>query len=360
MRVTLHDIAQAANTSVSTVSRVLNGHPAISAENAARIRQAAKDLEYRRRQSHGRPGPGQVLAKKKIALMSLGMDRSLVAIPVVTAALHGAEAALSAAGASVLLAHVPELDRVPPSLEGADLDGAILFGPMQGDDVAKAHGKVLDRLRRLPSVWVLGRPTGCWGDSVGSSDSATGAMAAEYLAARGHRHLAFVNPKPNHLLFSRREDGFVAAARRHGAEVRHFSNSPPEGWTLPLQAPDRTEVVQRLVDNLLATEPRPTAIFAAADSVAALVYRALAIRELQPGRDISIISANNDYALIAALHPHLTTFDIHAEKLGHLAVRQLALRMADPEPQPCVEVTIEATLVDGESVETLSSEETCS
>ena len=65
--------------------------------------------------------------------------------------------------------------------------------------------------------------------------------------------------------------------------------------------------------------------------VAALVYRALAVRGLTVGRDIGVISGNNDEALIMGLCPHLTTFDIHPFELGKLAVRQLALRMAGPK-----------------------------
>ena len=73
------------------------------------------------------------------------------------------------------------------------------------------------------------------------------------------------------------------------------------------------------------------------------------------GRDISVISGNNDAALIASLHPHLTTFDVHAYEIGRLAVRQLALRMAYPGPQAESELMVPATLVEGESVATLPS-----
>jgi LacI family transcriptional regulator len=109
-------------------------------------------------------------------------------------------------------------------------------------------------------------------------------------------------------------------------------------------------MVQTLIDELLAAQPRPTAIFAAADSVAVLVYRALAVRELRVGRDMSVISGNNDAPLIAGLHPHLTTFDVHAHEMGRLAVRQLAMRMSYPGQLPASELICDPTLVEGESV----------
>ena len=135
-----------------------------------------------------------------------------------------------------------------------------------------------------------------------------------------------------------------------GVEVRSFCEAPKSGWHLPLPAPQTVEAVQGLVDALIACKPRPTAIFAAADSIAALVYRALAVRQLRVGRDISVISANNDDSVIAGLHPHLTTFDVQAHEIGRLAVQQLAMRMAHPSDLPACELLIAPKLVEGESV----------
>ncbi len=356
MRVTLQDVASAVDMSVSTVSRALNSHPAISPASTSKVRRVAAKMNYQRPQSHRyRVDAVSPLTKKNIAVVPLGMDRSLVALPAVASSLAGVEAALSQAGANVLLGHVPDLQFTPPNLKNNTLDGVILAGASQGDRIARASSPLLDRLRQLPSVWVLCRPVGCCGDAVVSNDFATGSMAAEYLIAQGHRRLAFVNPKPDHLLFMRREDGFVATARRLGAEVQSFCESPPEGWQLPLKPPLHVEAVQKLVDDLLAASPRPTAVFAAADSVATLVYRALSVRKLRVGRDMSIISGNNDYSLIAGLHPNLTTFDIHAHELGRLAVRQLAMRMAERDQRPDTELMIEPTLVEGGSVVTIDS-----
>jgi LacI family transcriptional regulator len=352
MQRTLREIAAAASVSISTASRALNGHPAISEETVTRVRQAAEDLRYERRRTHGRPDARRRLVDARIGVFSLGMDRSLIALPVIAAAIGGAEQALSGAGASVQLAHVPNVKDPPTSLLRQRLDGVILTGAMQGALLGGVYCSLIDRLRALPTVWVLGRPAGCWGDAVASNDYLTGELAAEYLVARGHRLLAFVNPKPDQLLFRRREDGFVASARRLGAEVRCFCESPVAHWELPLPAPLGVELVQDLVDRLIASRPRPTAILAAADSVAVLVYRALAVRELRVGRDLSVISGNNDAPLIAGLHPHLTTFDVHAHDLGRLAVRQLAARMSDPSAGdlPDGELLVAPTLVEAGSV----------
>jgi LacI family transcriptional regulator len=283
-------------------------------------------------------------------MVTLGVDRSMLVLPVIANAVNGVEAALSEAGAEFRLIHVPDPTDVPASLTNLSLDGVILLGPLQGRLLADTHSKLLDRLQELPGVWLNGRPEGCQGDAVVANEWAIGCAAAEYLVAHGHRRLAIINPKPDHLLFTCREDGLLGRARRLGAEVRCFCDTPPGGWELPLTPPMHVEAVQRLVDRLLADDPRPTAVFAVADSVAVLVYRALTVRKVEVAAEISVISANNDEALIAGLHPRLTTFDVHAESMGRTAVRHLATRILGGRDDTELEITIPATRVERESV----------
>lgn len=350
MRATLQQIATAAQVSISTASRALNGHPAISTATIDLVRQAAEGLQYKRRRSHRRMDVRLSLAGARIGILSLGMDRSLLTLPVIASAISGAEASLAEAGAIAQLVQIPDPRKPPPGLVPRHLDGAVLLGALQGTMVADAAASGMAGVRELPSVWVVGRPAGCWGDAVVSADYSTGSRAAHYLVERGHKRLAFINPKPDHILFLRREDGFVAACRRLGVEVLCLSKADPLSASLPTPVPTNVQLMQELVDQLLACRPRPTAIMAAADSVATLVYRACAVRGLRVGEDISVISGNNDAALVAGLHPHLTTFDVHAYRLGQLAVRQLALRLSHPGPHPETEQMLEPTLHEGDSV----------
>ncbi|QDU60251.1 Ribose operon repressor [Planctomycetes bacterium Pan216] len=352
MKVTLRDIAEAADVSISTVSRVLKGDPVISTDRASLIRGIATRMNYR-----GRDGAKstvalaqQTLCGRSVGLVTLGMDRSLLSLPTVALALNGAEAALSQAGANVLLCHVPDLEQHASSLERQSLDGVVLMGALQGNRIATARSALLDRLRQTATVWIVGKPQDCWGDVVMSDSVAVGTRAAEYLIERGHTRLGFVNPKPDHLQFRQRETGFLAAAARAGVRVERFCEDPPGGWSLPLRPPTDVDAVERLVDQMLRSRVRPTGLLAAADSVATLTYRALAARDLVVGRDISVISANNDTAWIAGLHPRLTTFDVHAERIGRLAVHQLAFRMSDPGAPGEVQLLVEPTLVEGNSV----------
>ena len=361
MRVTLKQVACQAELSMSTASRALNGHPSVGPEVVAKVRRIAGELSYQPVRSHRRAtAASSLLAGREIAIVSLGLDRSLVAMPVISAGFHGAEDALTQAGAEVQFFHMPDLAQLPRDLRLDRLDGLILTGAMVNQFGEAADTPAIKQLQKLPAIWIFGQPPGAWGDAVVADDFALGVGAAEQLVARGHRQLAFLNHVPDNLLFARREDGFYAAARRLGAEVRSYCQAPPSGWPLPLQAPTSVfDTVQALTDELLASDPRPTAVFTSADSVAALVYCALGVRGLRVGQDISVIGGNNTPGLLAVPYPHLATFDIHARKIGALAVQQLAQLMAERGPQQfnhkpaqgiASQLVVKPTYVPGESV----------
>ena len=113
---------------------------------------------------------------------------------------------------------------------------------------------------------------------------------------------------------------------------------PGGGWEIPLEVPENVDAIEGSIDQLLHSRDRPTGVFAAADTIAVLAYRALAAQGLVVGKDISIVSGNNDAALIAGLHPALTTCDISAASIGEQAVRQLEMRLRTNHDLPVTEI----------------------
>ena len=350
MTATIHQVASRAKVSASTASRALRDHPRISAECVVRVKRAAASLNYRplRRRRSNFAGE-RPLAGKTIGLVLLGMDRSLSTVPVVADAIHGVESALTDGGAWTLLADLPDLTNAPAMLGNRQIDALLLKGANQGDMARQIAEVVLQRFKNLPCAWFMGRPRGCIGDMVSSDDITVGRLAAEHLVSKGHRRLAVINAKPDHVIWMRREDGFMTAARRAGLEPQVFADLSAVDATAPLRPVTEVAVVQKLIDEMLASRPRPTAVFTLVDSVATLAYRALAVRGLRVGQDISVISANYEPSIISGLYPALTTIDVRAREIGRRAVDQLAWRMKHREA-PTAEVLIEPSLVTGESV----------
>src|SRR6476660_8775173 len=111
MSITIREVAKAANVSVGTVSRVLNNHPTVSPENAERVLRVIEELQYKPLRARGPETEAGPLYDRNVALLLLGMNRSLAALPCVADAIHGAEAALNEGGANLLLADLPLADR---------------------------------------------------------------------------------------------------------------------------------------------------------------------------------------------------------------------------------------------------------
>lgn len=345
---TILDVARKARVSAGTVSRVLNRHPSVDGAIVQRVRQAVEALEYSPRQRKASMAELYPLQNKNVLLLMLGMDRSLASLPVVASAMHGVEEAVGAARAHLLVADVPRADRVPEVLLRKRIDGVILKGALQGDLAARADPALMNALAELPTVWVLGRPRGCLGDVVQVNDTLVGHLAAEHLLSRGHRLLAYISPKPSQVSLMRRQASFTFFAQQGGAAVKAFLGDDRR-WSFPSPAVEHVELVQDLVDRLLKERQRPTAIFAPDDSVGAMVARALAARRVQIGREISLMSCNNDRSLLMGIHPSLTTIDVHAHEVGRRAVDQLAWRMTHREAT-VVDVGLEPVLVEGASV----------
>ena len=355
MQATVKDVAKEADVSVGTVSRVLSGEPNVAAETAQRVISAAQRLNYSRLRKRKSVPPDERLMRKNVALLLLGMDRSLATLPSVATGIHGTESALADAGANVMLADLPLVDRLPAALTRRQVHGVLAKGALQSQLIKKADPSLVKRLRELPTVWFLGRPQNAnWGDVVESDDAEVGRLAAEYLLTRGHKRIAILDPKPDHVTLGKRCASFTWHATQGGAKVDNIFGKDSQ-WQLPLKSVDDAELVDDLVGRLLKLRRKPTAVFVPADCIAAMVYRACARRGLQVGRNLSLISCNNELPLLTGLYPEVTTIDICAQQIGRQAVEQLIWRL-EHQDAPKVTVSVEPRLVEGMSVADLTGE----
>lgn len=354
MKVTVQTVAERAQVSVGTVSRVLNRDPRVSPELSQRVQQSIHDLGYvplrKRRPKIRNPG----IAGKTIGLLTLGMDRSLSRLPVVTAAVDGIRDSASRAGTNLQWFDLPDPSAKPEWIGRGQCDGWLIKGAMQGNAWRATHESLKKLLSEAPCVWFHGHPRGAPGWSVGTNDWDAGVLAANHLKENRHRRVAFLSPKSNHQLLRRRQHGFQAACEEFGMDCRIASKNL-QSWNFPLERPKSLAAVGALLDGLLGENTeRPSAIFVPADSIAVLLYHALAERGLRIPDDISVISVNREDGLIAGLFPSLTTIDVHSEEIGREAVLQLKRLLATGETASRQDWQIAPSLVSAESVRKLS------
>jgi LacI family transcriptional regulator len=95
---------------------------------------------------------------------------------------------------------------------------------------------------------------------------------------------------------------------------------------------------------------RATAIAVGADTTAVQIYAALSRLGLRVGRDVGLVSCNDEKSLVMGLNPPLTTVDVRADAIGRNAVARLLWRVAHPADEVPVELLVQPALAVRESV----------
>jgi LacI family transcriptional regulator len=149
-----------------------------------------------------------------------------------------------------------------------------------------------------------------------------GRMAAEHLLALGHRRIAFLGDEEENLFgfdsSAHRREGFEAALAGAGVE-------PAPEWVL--RRPHGRDAARVAAAELLAHEPRPTAVFASSDVQAIGVLEAAQAAEVPVPEELSVIGFDN---VEAAGYTGLTTVAQPLEEIGSLGA-DLLLRAVSGE-----------------------------
>src|SRR5688500_2087151 len=291
-RATVHDIARAAGVAVGSVSRALNNLPDVTPEIRERILAAAKAMNYtrlRKRSTRALSAVARGLSSApNVGLICFGMEDTLVELPVVSAAMHGMESAISEQGGSLMFASIPKGDRVPAFLSENRIAGVIVKGPNQGNLPRLEDSELLRHIYRVPHVWVMGAPPNAIGDHCNFDADAVGRIAADHLHAKGHVRVAFLNPKPGHAQFETVKRGFCERCHILGSKVDVLEpdQSAPLAWPLP--AITSQQKVDALVQRWSAQPKsrRATALAVGADTTAVQIYSAMSRLGLRVGRDV--------------------------------------------------------------------------
>ncbi len=341
-KMTTTELGRLAGVSQSTVARVIILHPRLSPEKVRAVRAAMKKLGYvprkRRREQRKRAGPTR--GSGNVAVLVI--DESYMRHSTLTAVkLRAVGEALREAGLNMIFAHVTDPKQLPPAVDRGDVDGILLWGH-------RAARALMKKLPTVPVGW-LSSHTNTVGDDVLPGNEAVGRLAADYLLGRGHKRLAFLSIASMHPGLGTRGDGFCYAAHQAGVQVRLVVDDRRQGEGFEQWDREQLESsVVWLVERLLASEPRATGLFVPDDQITAVVHRRLVACKVRPGRDVTIISANNEEPYLAGLHPRPATIDVGPEATGRLAVERLLQQIRRPHDTRRVQVVVEPIVVNGE------------
>ncbi|HAI87773.1 MAG TPA: LacI family transcriptional regulator [Firmicutes bacterium] len=313
MGVTIEDVARRAGVSVSTVSRALNRKGRISEQTRQRIFDIARELEYP-------TTPIQATPRRRsntIGIMFNRHLRSLVSDPFYGLVMVGVEESLRQDGYHVLFSTLGERDEDMAAICGfaseRRVDGLILAGC----DVDREY---IDRIVSLeiPLVLVDNNIISPKVPCV-MTDNITGAReAVDHLIDLGHEDIAFVSGPMTHSSLYERHQGYRQALEARGLPVRQELSVIYED-VLDFSVEGGFAAATRLMSR----SKKPTAIFAANDSLALGVMKAMPGLGLAVPGDVSVVGFD-DVEAAAHTSPPLTTVRVDKTDLGRHAARLLS------------------------------------
>ncbi|WP_058972658.1 Mal regulon transcriptional regulator MalI [Type-D symbiont of Plautia stali] len=321
-KTTIHDVAQAAGVSVSTVSLVLSGKGRISSATAERVNQAIEQLGYVRNRS------ASILRGGESGVIGL-IVRDL-SQPFYAAMTAGLSEVLEAQGKVLVLTqsgqHGQNLQRCFDSLAAQGADGIVLGGA-----VAQAETLIVQAREQNIALICAARASSLDKvDSLRPDNSQAARIATEYLIRQGHQRIAWVGGLGSSLTRAERIGGYCATLVQYGLPFR-------ADWII--ECDERQQSVSTLTQDLLHHHPRITAIIAHNASTTLGCY----FGALHSGRSLGEDAVDSYFTQKMALvgfnddpqrescDGSLTFVSSEAREVGRRAAERILQRLLHPE-----------------------------
>jgi LacI family transcriptional regulator len=307
------EVAELAGVAMSSVSRVLSGHPDVSAQMRERVQAAVEQLGYE----------PDFLAQslRRGATLSVGFVVGDISNPLMADVALGAQQTLHAAGYSMLLMNS---DNDPAEdanhirfFQSRRVDGMIL-------SLASERKKTtVDALANLDvPVVVLDRevPARIRASAVLSDHRSGMRTAVEYLLDLGHSRIALITGSIDILPVRERLGGL-----RDAVAGRNILDE-----TITLPGSLLSDHGEAATDDVLDLAQAPTALIAGGNQLLIGCLRALERRGVRVGEDISLVTCD-DVPLSQLYHPPISTIWRDNVAIGRQAA-ELLLRSLTGEP----------------------------
>ena len=299
--VTIQEVADLAQVSPKTVSRVINNEPRVRSDTRKRILEAIEKLNYRpnlnaRGLASNRSfliglfcsGPGDFLSVFQAGAIERCRESSLHLM------------------VEPLGLHSPLIEKQIDTLLGQlRLEGVILLPPLSD------HTLVLTKLQDagIPVVRIAPKKNLSTSPSVGIDDYAAARQLTAHLLSLGHRRIGFMLGRPDHGATEQRYLGFIDEMRAHQVPV-----------DMSLVQTGNFEFADGLVcaERMLRSASPPTAIFASNDDMAAAaISMARKFGLTLPGQ--LSVTGFDDAPVATMIWPELTTIRQPVAEMARIA-----------------------------------------
>lgn len=337
---TIEEIAQATGFSVSTVSRVLNNKSRknrISSKTAQKIRQAAKEMEYR---------PNEVARGLRLKKThTIGLVVPDISNPFFAYVTHIIQMNAFKAGYSLIVCNTNEDVEMEIAqvelLRRKGVDGFIIM------PVGTQHSHIDDLVLNNKPLVLLDRNIDVLDVSCIIVDNYKGAYeAVDYMINRGHKRIAIIQGLQNTYTNNERVRGYKDALADNHICIDD---------ELILGDDFRSENGYYSTIKLLELENPPTAIFAFSDLITLGTLQAVSEKKLKIPDDLSIL-AFDDIDFAPYLIAPLTVVQQPRESMGEEAVKLLIDKMNSKSEYKAQKILLEPKLIIRESVKMINKD----
>ena len=307
---TIHDVARAAEVSIGTASKALNGTGHLRQETREKVLTKARELGYRPNDL------AQSLHRARSMTVGLLTNDSFgrFSYPIVEAL----EQKLADQGIAVFMCNAtddPERERQHiDQLMRKRIDGLVV--------TARRADKrpPIDHVPGLPIVYVYSQADDENALCLIPDDEGGAVLAIEHLLSLGRRRIAHIAGPERFDAVRLRRSGYVRALTSAGIayDPAIYVNGPwSETWG--------RDAVAKLFDG---PGPRPDALFCDNDQLARGATEALRERGIAIPQDVAIVGFDNWDVMTLAARPQLSSIDMNLSTLGREAGEALLAIMS--------------------------------
>lgn len=312
-RVTLRDVARAANVATGTVSMVLNNSPSIAPATQEHVRAIIQELGYVYDRAAGN------LRNKRSNIVGVSMCNLLN--PYFFELLAQIQKVVTG------MQRVPILgDNEEDATHQDSFLRTLLEYKVEGIFVTPTIGTTAKQLNTalswgIPMVQVTRYVPGVQADYVGSDNLQATELTTQHLIGLKHKRIAFVGNNPDTSTGRDRYAGFINTMRKARIAVQ-------DDYVVTCLATRENGFAAAA--QLMALKTPPTAIVCFDDEIAFGVMLGLRHLGKEPGRDCAIVGAV-DVGEARLWQPGLTSVAINQQEIAQEAGRMLAARMENPD-----------------------------
>ena len=337
-RVTIKDLAERMNLSVSTISRALHNHPSIGKKTTREVKKMAKELGY---------FPNSVASNlRKNKTHNIGVIVPRIDIHFHSLAISGMEEVAYKNGYGVTIYQSKDsLEReisITNILQTNLVDGIIACLSLETENCDH-----FNRFKELnvPLVFYDRVSNDFEASKVIINDFEAAFKATEHLIMNGCRRIAHIAGHKDTHIFKGRMEGYKAALSKHNLPI----DEKLIEYTNELSYEEGVKCAKKFLSNKI----RPDGIFCANDYTAISSIQVFEKAGLRVPDDVAIVGFSN-YPISRIIEPTLTTVDDRAFQMGQTAVKLLIRQIEEKDKNIASEtIVLKTDLIVRESTRNL-------